>query len=82
MAGRGTVFISHTSDMAAFPRDRSFVQAAVEAVLRAEARPVDMAQFAARGQPPAEYCQQQVRKREGADRSAGQVRRGPAGTVP
>ncbi|WP_308301341.1 DUF4062 domain-containing protein [Frankia sp. Mgl5] len=62
VAGRGTVFISHTSDMAAFPRDRSFVQAAVEAVLRAEARPVDMAQFAARGQPPAEYCQQQVRK--------------------
>ncbi|MEX5635048.1 DUF4062 domain-containing protein [Parafrankia sp. FMc2] len=60
MTGGGAVFISHTSEMATYPLGRSFVQAAVEAVLKAELRPVDMAQFAARGQPPAEYCRQQV----------------------
>jgi WD40 repeat protein len=57
----GSVFVSHTSDMAAYPSGRSFVQAAVEAVQRAGLRPVDMAQFPARGDPPAEYCRRQVR---------------------
>jgi WD40 repeat protein len=46
--------------MAAFPPGRSFVQAAVDAVLKAGLHPVDMAQFAARGDPPAEYCRRQV----------------------
>jgi len=61
VAGWGSVFVSHTSDMADYPPDRSFVQAATEAVSRVGMRPVDMAQFAAREEPPAAYCQQQVR---------------------
>jgi Domain of unknown function (DUF4062)/NB-ARC domain len=58
----GSVFISHTSDMATYPSGRSFVQAAVEAVLKAGLRPVDMAQFAARTDTSAAYCEQCVRK--------------------
>jgi hypothetical protein len=61
VAGWGSVFVSHTSDMAAFPPSRSFVQAAAEAVSRAGWHPVDMAQFAARGEAPADYCQRRVR---------------------
>jgi hypothetical protein len=62
VAGLGSVFISHTSDMASFPSRRSFVQAAVDAVLKAGLRPVEMAQFAARGDPPAAYCERSVRE--------------------
>jgi Domain of unknown function (DUF4062) len=54
------VFLSHTSDMAQFPEDRSFVQAALDAVGRARMAPVDMRYFAARDGRPANYCQQQV----------------------
>jgi len=54
------VFLSHTSDMAQFPKDRSFVQAALDAVGRARLAPVDMRYFAARDGRPADYCQQQV----------------------
>jgi len=61
MVDGGQVFVSHTSDMAAYPPTRSFVQAAVDAVLKGGLRPVDMAQFAARGDPPADYCRSQVR---------------------
>ncbi len=57
----GDVFISHTSDMASFPPGRSFAQAAVDAVLRAGNRPVDMSYFAARDGKPASYCERQVR---------------------
>jgi hypothetical protein len=60
VAGWGSVFISHTSDMAAFPSGRSFARAAAEAVLKAGLRPVDMAQFAAREDAPAEYCRRRV----------------------
>ncbi|WP_239312521.1 DUF4062 domain-containing protein, partial [Frankia sp. Cj3] len=42
--------------MASYPAPRSFVQAASEAVLRAGGRPVEMANFAAREDNPAEYC--------------------------
>ncbi|WP_374212900.1 DUF4062 domain-containing protein, partial [Frankia sp. CiP3] len=56
MGDLGNVFISHTSDMASYPAPRSFVQAASEAVLRAGGRPVEMANFAAREDSPAEYC--------------------------
>src|SRR5579862_1245850 len=55
------VFLSHTSDMAQFPEDRSFVQAALDAVGRARLAAVDMRYFAARDGRPADYCQQQVR---------------------
>ncbi|MEV6694964.1 tetratricopeptide repeat protein [Micromonospora sp. NPDC051196] len=56
------IFISHTSDMAAYPdREASFVRAAIDAVNRAQLVPVDMAFFAARDSQPAAFCQEQVR---------------------
>lgn len=55
------VFLSHTSDMAQFPDDRPFVQAALDAVSRARMAPIDMRYFAARDGRPANYCQQRVR---------------------
>jgi WD40 repeat protein len=61
MAPVARIFISHTSDMAAYPRDRSFVQAASDAVIKAGALPVDMAFFAAREERPADFCRRQVR---------------------
>jgi hypothetical protein len=57
----GQVFVSHTSDMAQFPQGRSFVQAALDAVGRAEMAAVDMRYFAAREGEPAEYCRARVR---------------------
>jgi Domain of unknown function (DUF4062)/Tetratricopeptide repeat/NB-ARC domain len=60
----GQVFVSHTSDMACFPEGRSFVQAALDAVSRAEMAPVDMRYFAARDSRPADYCRQRVRRCE------------------
>jgi WD40 repeat protein len=54
------VFISHTSDLAEYPSGLSFVRAAVDAVLKAGLRPVDMAQFAAREGTPAAYCERRV----------------------
>jgi tetratricopeptide (TPR) repeat protein len=60
----GQVFVSHTSDMAEFPDGRSFVQAALDAVGRAEMASVDMRYFAARDGRPAEYCRQRVRECE------------------
>jgi hypothetical protein len=58
----GQVFVSHTSDMAQFPADRPFVQAALDAVVRAGMLPVDMRYFAARDGKPADYCRQRVRE--------------------
>jgi hypothetical protein len=60
MVAFGDVFVSHTSDLAGYPLPRSFVQAACEAVLKAGARPVEMAYFAAREGKPAEYCRSRV----------------------
>src|SRR6266567_2677292 len=58
------VFISHTSDLARFPDDRSFVQAAVDSVVRSRCVPVDMSYFTASSDAPASYCQQRVRESE------------------
>jgi WD40 repeat protein len=58
----GTVFLSHASDLADYPADRSYIQAATEAVLRAGFRPVDMSQFTAASHAPAEHCEQRVRE--------------------
>lgn len=60
----GQVFLSHTSDMAQFPVDRPFVQAALDAVGRAGMAPVDMRYFAARDGRPSDYCRQRVRECE------------------
>jgi Domain of unknown function (DUF4062)/NACHT domain len=60
----GSVFISHTSDMARFPNNRSFVQAALDAVARSGMTPVDMRYFAARDGQPAEYCRMRLRECE------------------
>ena len=57
----GRVFVSHTSDAARWPAGRSFVQAALDAVVRAGLVPVDMRYFAAGERKPADYCRQQVR---------------------
>jgi HEAT repeat protein len=58
----GEIFISHTSDMSSFPADRSFVDAAIRAVVAARLVPVDMQHFGARDGLPALYCQQRVRE--------------------
>jgi WD40 repeat protein len=62
MSTPAMVFISHTSDMAGFPLERTFVRAACDAVLRAGAVPIDMAYFAARPERPADYCRRRVRE--------------------
>jgi Domain of unknown function (DUF4062) len=58
------VFVSHTSDMAAFPAGRSFVQAVLDGVGRAGMAAVDMRYFAAREGAPVDYCRRRVRECE------------------
>src|SRR6478672_227326 len=52
------VFLSHTSELAEFPADRSFVAAAAT---RAGDAVADMAYFTAREARPSAYCQEAVR---------------------
>ena len=54
------VFLSHTSELRQLPMSRSFVEAAQDAVIRAECVPVDMAYFSADPRPPAEVCRDAV----------------------
>jgi SOS-response transcriptional repressor LexA len=54
------VFLSHTSELRDLPKDRSFVQAAKDAVDRAKQTVEDMSYFTARDDMPAEYCRQQI----------------------
>ena len=55
------VFISHTSEMRAFPMGMSYVAAVERAVAAAGHVIVDMADFPAADQPPAELCAERVR---------------------
>ncbi|MCK9895743.1 NB-ARC domain-containing protein [Frankia sp. AgB32] len=48
--------------MAAYPPNQSFVDTAIQAVLKAESQPLDMEHFAARSEDPAAYCQRRVRE--------------------
>ncbi|MET8385018.1 HEAT repeat domain-containing protein, partial [Streptosporangium canum] len=57
-----SVFISHTSDMAEYPTTGSFVQSAIDAVVRAGLVPVDMRYFPAQEATPADYCRDRVQK--------------------
>ncbi len=50
------MFLSHTSELRDLPPDRSYVAAAVDAVIRAGHAVVDMAYLAARDAEPADYC--------------------------
>jgi WD40 repeat protein len=54
------VFLSHTSEFAAYPTGRTFVRAAIDAVLKAGHHPVDMSHFSAADQRAADYCRRQV----------------------
>lgn len=56
------VFLSHTSEFSTYPEKKSFVDAAVAAVIRAGCRPCDMEYFTARDEKPAQYCMDLVRQ--------------------
>jgi hypothetical protein len=56
------VFISHTSEFTKYPEKKSFVDAAIAAVIRAGCVPCDMEYFTARDEQPAQYCIDRVRK--------------------
>ena len=58
------VFISHTSEFTTYPEKRSFIDAAVAAVIRAKCLPCDMEYFTARDEKPAQYCIARVRECE------------------
>jgi tetratricopeptide (TPR) repeat protein len=55
------VFVSHTSELRAFPAGRSYVAAAERAISAAGHVIVDMADLPAAGQAPAQVCAERVR---------------------
>ena len=60
-AARWRVFISHTSELREFPKGKSYVEAVERAISAAGHVIVDMADFAAAGQAPAQVCAERVR---------------------
>ena len=56
------VFISHTSEFTKYPEKKSFIDAAIAAVIRAKCLPCDMEYFTARDEKPAQYCIERVRE--------------------
>ena len=55
------MFLSHTSELRDYPKGKSFVDAAEEAVLAVEGTPLDMKHFPARDQDPAAYCKEKLK---------------------
>ena len=55
------MFISHTSELREFPKTKSYVEAVERAISAAGHVVVDMADFAAAGQAPAQVCAARVR---------------------
>ena len=55
-SGPWSVFLSHTADLRQHPADRSFIDAAEAAVVRAGHAVIDMAYFGARDVCCADYC--------------------------
>lgn len=62
MAESRRVFLSHTAELATYPKGESFVKAAIDAVTRAQCVACDMEYFTARDQQPAQYCIDRVRE--------------------
>ena len=60
-SARWRVFISHTSELRDFPRGRSYVAAAEQAISAAGHVSVDMSGFPAADQPSAQVCAERVR---------------------
>ncbi len=58
---RWRVFVSHTSELRDFPKATSYVAAAERAIIAAGHVPVDMTDFPAADQAPADLCAERVR---------------------
>src|ERR1700683_4295134 len=61
---RWRVFVSHTSELQDFPSGGSYVAKVKDAISAAGHVIVDMADFPATGQPPAQLCADRVRECE------------------
>ena len=58
---RWRVFVSHTSELREFPAEGSYVAAVERAIIACGHVPVDMADFPAADQIPAQLCRERVR---------------------
>lgn len=54
------IFVSHTVELDDYPNDLSFIEATCRAIMRVGCHPVEMSDFGARPDQPAEFCRAQV----------------------